>query len=546
MKALVERIREADALLGDGTKRIMPSEAATAAAARRSIVAARDLPAGHAIAAADLTWLRPSGGLPPGQEAVLIGRKLRRAVGAGQRNSSLTCSTELMCGIAGYVGRTRDPGRAHRRHARRSCATAGPTHEGHRSHAAPAGATSHLLHARLAIIDLDERSNQPFAVDGGMAVLQRRALQLLEVRAATGARGHELRTTSDTEVLAQVLGAVTGREALDRCEGMWAFAGYDQDRPADAGARPVRREAALCLPRRRRALLRLRGQVHRRPAGPAAAGRTTTISSAISSTATRRSTRRRATFFDGLEELRPGCWLERRTRPDASDERPLLAADRSRPASADMSYEEAVAGTRERLIRSVELRLRADVPLAFCMSGGVDSTSLISIAKRKSSTTTCTASRSSTTTSATRSRTWSSTRCATLGVRHTAIPVDTGGLPAEAARAGAPPRRAGLHDHLLRALAADGVDRRQHGYRISVSGTGRRRAVLRLLRPPPRLPARRPMPTGAAVSSARSRTGASTSRRSCATRSSRIPTTSSSDRRGATTSTSTPRSSRRT
>jgi N,N'-diacetyllegionaminate synthase len=85
LKILVERIREANALLGDGTKRIMPSEAATAVAARRSIVAARDLPAGHAVTAADLTWLRPSGGLPPGQEKVLIGRKLRRAVGAGHQ-----------------------------------------------------------------------------------------------------------------------------------------------------------------------------------------------------------------------------------------------------------------------------------------------------------------------------------------------------------------------------------------------------------------------------------------------------------------------------
>ena len=30
---------------------------------------------------------------------------------------------------------------------------------------------------------------------------------------------------------------------------------------------------------------------------------------------------------------------------------------------------------------SVQLRLKIDVPLAFCMSGGVDSNSLISIAK---------------------------------------------------------------------------------------------------------------------------------------------------------------------
>jgi len=36
----------------------------------------------------------------------------------------------------------------------------------------------------------------------------------------------------------------------------------------------------------------------------------------------------------------------------------------------------------ECLIRAVELRLRADVPIAFCMSGGIDSVSLISIARR--------------------------------------------------------------------------------------------------------------------------------------------------------------------
>jgi asparagine synthase (glutamine-hydrolysing) len=48
-----------------------------------------------------------------------------------------------------------------------------------------------------------------------------------------------------------------------------------------------------------------------------------------------------------------------------------------------MSYGCAIEGVRERLIDAVKLRLRADVPLAFCMSGGVDSNALISIAKNK-------------------------------------------------------------------------------------------------------------------------------------------------------------------
>jgi len=87
LKALVERVAEANILLGDGVKRIMPAEEATAQAARRSICAARDLPVGAVLGPDDLAWLRPAGGLAPGSEAHLLGRRLVRAVAAGQRLS---------------------------------------------------------------------------------------------------------------------------------------------------------------------------------------------------------------------------------------------------------------------------------------------------------------------------------------------------------------------------------------------------------------------------------------------------------------------------
>src|SRR5690606_15421348 len=47
-----------------------------------------------------------------------------------------------------------------------------------------------------------------------------------------------------------------------------------------------------------------------------------------------------------------------------------------------LSYDDCVAAAREHLIDSISLRLRADVPLAFCMSGGIDSNALIAAAKR--------------------------------------------------------------------------------------------------------------------------------------------------------------------
>lgn len=83
-KELVERIRLAEALLGDGRKRVLDSERALNVGARRSIVAGRDLGKGTVLSWDDLDWLRPSGGLRPGQEDAVVGRRLTRALTRGE------------------------------------------------------------------------------------------------------------------------------------------------------------------------------------------------------------------------------------------------------------------------------------------------------------------------------------------------------------------------------------------------------------------------------------------------------------------------------
>jgi asparagine synthase (glutamine-hydrolysing) len=49
---------------------------------------------------------------------------------------------------------------------------------------------------------------------------------------------------------------------------------------------------------------------------------------------------------------------------------------------ANISLTDAIEGSRHHLLNSVQLRLRSDVPIAFCLSGGIDSASLASIAKK--------------------------------------------------------------------------------------------------------------------------------------------------------------------
>ncbi|CEF48520.1 unnamed protein product [uncultured bacterium] len=84
-QALVKAVRSVSAMLGTGVKTLQPCERDMPIATGRSIVATRDLPAGHVVDHNDLTWVRPAGGLAPGDEAAVIGRVLTLALRCGDR-----------------------------------------------------------------------------------------------------------------------------------------------------------------------------------------------------------------------------------------------------------------------------------------------------------------------------------------------------------------------------------------------------------------------------------------------------------------------------
>lgn len=80
LKAMVQAIRRVEEALGDGEKKPQASELETRKAARRSIVFASDLKAGHVLSKEDLALKRPGTGLSPGHLEEVIGRRLNRDV----------------------------------------------------------------------------------------------------------------------------------------------------------------------------------------------------------------------------------------------------------------------------------------------------------------------------------------------------------------------------------------------------------------------------------------------------------------------------------
>jgi asparagine synthase (glutamine-hydrolysing) len=281
-----------------------------------------------------------------------------------------------MCGIAGYVG-VRPLGDDRVSECLRLMGRRGPDAAAAQAWVRSDGAHIQLLHSRLSIIDLGDRANQPFHAGSKWLVFNGELYNYLEVREDLLRRGRRFTTSSDTEVLLEAIDEY-GDAALDRCEGMWAFAVYDdgngtlllsRDRFGEKPLYVYRDTTGFYFGSEVKFIVALRGarlvvnldHLYRYLVNGYKA-----------------LYKNEHTFFKGLQELMPGTTL---TLDDRGGERTTRYWHPTFETDPDMSCEEAVAGARERLIRAVELRLRADVPLAFCMSGGVDSNALIGIAR---------------------------------------------------------------------------------------------------------------------------------------------------------------------
>lgn len=83
LRQIATGVRDIHAALGDGVKRTTEAERASKAFGRRSAFALRDLAAGAALTPADFRFIRPNAGVPADRPEVMVDRRLKAAVKAG-------------------------------------------------------------------------------------------------------------------------------------------------------------------------------------------------------------------------------------------------------------------------------------------------------------------------------------------------------------------------------------------------------------------------------------------------------------------------------
>ena len=231
-----------------------------------------------------------------------------------------------------------------------------------------------MTNNRLAIVDL-EGGDQPLASeDRRYWVMQNGEIyNYVELRAELESLGRRFVTTSDTEVIAQAY-AEWGPACLDRMNGDFAFAVWDRrerelflarDR---FGVRPLfvaELGGDLVFASEQKAILRhpaARRELD--PAGLVESFTTWCISPDASS-------------FPGIRELAPAHYL--RAGPDGIREErrwwDLRFSDAPDVSPAERS---ALAEELDALLGdATRLRLRADVPVAAYLSGGLDSSAIV-------------------------------------------------------------------------------------------------------------------------------------------------------------------------
>ena len=239
-----------------------------------------------------------------------------------------------------------------------------------------------LAHTRLAIIDLSDGASQPMRRGRHVVTYNGEIYNFRELQAELGDRGQQFSTASDTEVL---LGAWArwGPESLTRLRGMFAFGLWDEEAGRLVLARDRFGIKPLYVASAKGTILfasEIRGLIASGLVAPRLNGPELAHYLGFQTAATPE------TLVAGIRMVPPGSVMTVGTGGQAVVNEYWHLLDATRDPSAD-DRTHARARVRDLVQDAARAHLVSDVPVGVFLSGGIDSSALLSAATSSGRTT---------------------------------------------------------------------------------------------------------------------------------------------------------------
>jgi asparagine synthase (glutamine-hydrolysing) len=246
---------------------------------------------------------------------------------------------------------------------------------------AEAGGRCALGQRRLSVIDTSEAGRQPFASTNGRwwITYNGELYNFQDLRRDLYAAGVRFRGRTDTEVVLEAV-ALWGVEALNRFDGMFAFAVYDIETRTLLLARDPFGEKPLYYTALPGGGLAFASELHALELLPSVD--LTVDVEAVSELLCFQYIGAPRSIYSSIKKLPPGHWLRVDADGRQRSER-YFAFEPGSKGYTSRSKADLIDELEDILVRSIRGRLIADVPLGAFLSGGVDSSTVCALVRSK-------------------------------------------------------------------------------------------------------------------------------------------------------------------
>ena len=242
----------------------------------------------------------------------------------------------------------------------------------------------YLFHSRLSIIDLKIASNQPFQKKNCLIIFNGEIYNYLEIKKNLEKKGVKFQTNSDTEVLLEAY-LYWGKDAVYKLEGMWSFVIYDILRENVIISRDLQNEKPLFFEKNKNNNNLIYGSEIRfinylNPKKQIDINAPKLLTNLVKGYKCWFESKE--TIYNKIQNFNSFNLLEITKIKEINKKILFKNFTTKVKKEKKSSYKNIKKELREIVIDTVQKTLRSDVPLAYSLSGGIDSSLIVSISRK--------------------------------------------------------------------------------------------------------------------------------------------------------------------